>query len=58
VVGEGAELEAREAVAAEDDPGQRRGQLLDRFDLADEKGAVASAGLVWSGGDDSFLSVR
>jgi hypothetical protein len=36
MVGVLAELEARETVAAEDDPKQGRGQRLDRFDPAGE----------------------
>jgi hypothetical protein len=53
VVGELAEGEVGEAIAAEDDPDQRRGQLLDRFDLAGQQGAVAGASPVWSRSDDS-----
>jgi len=53
VVGERAEREVGEAVAAEDDPDQRRGQLLDRFDPAGQQGAIAGASLVWSRSDDS-----
>jgi hypothetical protein len=54
VVGEVAELEAGEALAAEDDPGQRRGQRLDRLDAAGEQWAVAGASPVWgSRGDDA-----
>jgi hypothetical protein len=44
VVGELAELEAGEAVAAEDDPGEDRGERLDRFDPADQQRTVASFG--------------
>jgi hypothetical protein len=44
VVGEPVELEAGQAVAAEDDPGEDRGQRLDRFDPAGEQRAVASFG--------------
>jgi hypothetical protein len=55
VVGELAELEAGEALAAEDDPGQRRSQRLDRLDPAGQQGAVAGALTLWSRGDDSFL---
>jgi hypothetical protein len=44
VVGELAELEAAQAVAAEDDPGEDRRQRLDRFDSAGEQRAVASFG--------------
>jgi hypothetical protein len=51
VVGELAELEPGEAVAAEDDPGENGGQRLDRFDPAGEQRAVASFG-GRRGGDD------
>jgi hypothetical protein len=44
VVGELAELEARQAVPAEDDPGEDRGQRLDRFDPAGEQRSVAGFG--------------
>jgi hypothetical protein len=55
VVGERAELEAGEPVAAEDDPGQRRGQLPDRFDPAGQQGAIAGALFLGRRGDGSFL---
>jgi hypothetical protein len=51
VVSEVAELEPGEAVAAEDDPGEDRGQRLDRLDPAGQQGAVASFG-GRRGGDD------
>jgi hypothetical protein len=44
VVAELAELEPGEALAAEDDPGEDRGQRLDRFDPAVEQRAIASFG--------------
>jgi hypothetical protein len=44
VVGELAELEPGEALAAEDDPGEDRGQRLDRFDPAGQQRAIASFG--------------
>jgi hypothetical protein len=44
MVGELPQLEAGEAVAAEDDPGEDRGQRLDRFDPAGEQRAIASFG--------------
>jgi hypothetical protein len=44
VVGELAELEAGQALAAEDDPGEDRGQRLDRFDPAGQQRAVAGFG--------------
>jgi hypothetical protein len=58
VVGELAELEADEAVAAEDDPGQRRGQRLDRLDAAGEEGAVAGASPLWGSRSDDASFVR
>jgi hypothetical protein len=59
VVGVVAELEADEAVAAEDDPGQGRGEWLDRLDRSGEQGAVTGAGLLGLGGNGlSFLSLR
>jgi hypothetical protein len=51
VVGELADLEAGEALAAEDDPGQGRGERLDGFDPADAQGAVGAAVLGRRGGD-------
>ena len=50
VVGVLAELEPGQALAAEDDPGQRRGERLDRFDPAGEQRAVAGAGFFGLGG--------
>jgi len=52
-----AELEPGKAVAAEDDPGQGRGERLDRLDRGGEKGAVAGAGGVGLRGDDSSFSL-
>jgi hypothetical protein len=51
VVGVLAELEAVEAVAAEDDADQGRGQRLDRFDSAGQQRAVAGAGFFRGYGD-------
>jgi hypothetical protein len=56
VVGVLAELEPVEAVAAEDDPGQGRGERLDRLDPGGEQGAVTGAGVLWLRGDWGFLS--
>jgi hypothetical protein len=57
VVGEVAKPEAGQALTAEDDPDQGRGERLDRFDPADEQGTVTGAGSVrWCGGDLSCLS--
>jgi hypothetical protein len=50
-----AEGEAGEALAAEDDPAQRRRQLLGRFDPAGEERSVLGAGSVWGGGDGEVL---
>jgi hypothetical protein len=44
VVGEPVELEAGQAVAAEDDPGEDRGQRLDRFDPADQQRSITGFG--------------
>jgi hypothetical protein len=44
VVGELAELEPGQALAAEDDPGEDRGQRLDRFDPAGQQRAIAGFG--------------
>jgi hypothetical protein len=51
VVGEFAEREARQALATEDDPPQRRRQLLGRFDPAGEQRSVLGAGFLGGGGD-------
>jgi hypothetical protein len=55
-----AQLELAEAVAAEDDPGQGRGERLDRLDPGGEQRAVAGAGVLWLGwlGGDTDSSLR
>jgi hypothetical protein len=58
VVGELAELEAVEALAAEDDAGQRRRERLDRLDAAGEEWAIAGASPVWGSRSDDASFVR
>jgi hypothetical protein len=58
VIGVTPEFELGEAVAAEDDPGQGRGERLDRLDLGGEQGAVTGAGVLWLGGNGGSFCLR
>jgi hypothetical protein len=51
-------LELGEAVAAEDDPGQGRGEWLDRLDPGGEQRAVAGAGFLRLGGNLGSFFLR
>jgi hypothetical protein len=58
VVGVLPELELGEPVATEDDPGQGRGERLDRLHPGGEQRAVTGASVIWFGGDGRSFSLR